>query len=65
MRRLLIAFATAIVASVAFACGLASSESGDTAPDFTLPVANRIPDITLSDFHDDQNVVLVFYRGFF
>ena len=50
----------------AIACGDASSsESGDAAPDFSLPVANRSIDITLSDFRDDKNVVLVFYRGFF
>ena len=64
-RRFLIAFATTLIASVAVACGSMSSDSGDTAPDFTLPVANRIPNITLSDFRDDQNIVLVFYRGFF
>ena len=48
------------------ACGSSSSsDSGGAAPDFNLPVANRTVDITLSDFRSDQNVVLVFYRGFF
>ncbi|MXX93077.1 MAG: redoxin domain-containing protein [Chloroflexi bacterium] len=65
MRRLLIALTTALTATIAVACGASSSESGETAPDFSLPVANRNVDITLSDFHGDQNVVLVFYRGFF
>ena len=64
-RHLLIAFATALITSIAVACGSTSSETGNTAPDFSLPVANRSIDITLSDFHGDQNVVLVFYRGFF
>ena len=64
-RRFLIAFATALIGSVVVACGSMSSDSVDTAPEFTLPVANRIPNITLSDFRGDQNVVLVFYRGFF
>ena len=64
-RRFLIAFATALIGSVVVACGSTSSDSVDTAPEFTLPVANRIPNITLSDFRGDQNVVLVFYRGFF
>ena len=64
-RHLLIAFATALITSIAVACGSTSSETGNTAPDFSLPVANRSIDITLSDFQGDQNVVLVFYRGFF
>ena len=64
-RRLLIGFAAALTASIAVACGSSSSESGEIAPDFSLPVANRNIDITLSDFRGDQNIVLVFYRGFF
>ena len=55
-----------IVGIIAIACGSSdSSEGGGTAPDFNLPVANRVADIALSDFRGDQNVVLVFYRGFF
>lgn len=55
-----------IISVAAIACGdSSSSQSGDTAPDFSLPVANRSYDITLSDFRDDKNVILVFYRGFF
>ena len=63
----LAALALALVTGVlAIACGgSTSTESGNTAPDFSLPVANRSIDITLSDFRDDKNVVLVFYRGFF
>ncbi len=64
-RRFLIALATALIASVVVACGSSPSEGGKIAPDFSLPVANRNVDITLSDFRGDQNVVLVFYRGFF
>lgn len=64
-RHLLIALTTALIATIAVACGPSSSGSGEIAPDFSLPVANRNIDITLSDFHGDQNVVLVFYRGFF
>lgn len=64
-RPLLIALTTTITATIAVACGSSSSGSGEIAPDFSLPVANRNVDITLSDFHGDQNVVLVFYRGFF
>ena len=64
-RRLLIASATVLIASAVAACGSSSSGSGEIAPDFSLPVANRNVDITLSDFRGDQNVVLVFYRGFF
>ena len=64
-RRLLIAFTTSLVATIAIACASPSFESVETAPDFSLPVANRSIDITLSDFRGDQNVVLVFYRGFF
>ena len=64
-RHLSIAFVTALLATIAVACGSSSSGSGEIAPDFSLPVANRNIDITLSDFHGDQNVVLVFYRGFF
>ena len=64
-RRLLIGGAAALTATIAVACGSSSSESGETAPDFSLPVANRNVDITLSDFRGDQNVALVFYRGFF
>ena len=64
-RRLPIAFVVLLLASITVACGSSPSESGDTAPDFSLPVANRSYDITLSDFRDDKNVVLVFYRGFF
>ena len=56
----------AIVAATAFACSdSSSSSSGTTAPDFILPAANHSADIKLSDFQGDQNVVLVFYRGFF
>ena len=56
----------AIVAVVALACGDSSSSSGVAkAPDFKLPVANRSADIKLTEFRGDQNVVLVFYRGFF
>ncbi len=58
--------ATLLVSTVAIACGSSSSsDTGATAPDFSLPVANRSFDITLSDFQNDKNVVLVFYRGFF
>ena len=55
-----------IVAATALACGASSSSSSGTkAPDFILPAANRSADIKLSDFQGNQNVVLVFYRGFF
>lgn len=64
-RRLLVALTTTLLAIIAVACGSSSSESGEIAPDFSLPVANRNIDITLSDFRGEQNVVLVFYRGFF
>ncbi len=64
-RPLLIALTTALTATIAVACGSSSSVGGEIAPDFSLPVANRNVDITLSDFRGDQNVVLVFYRGFF
>ena len=61
-----VAIASALVIGiVAVACGDSSTSGGDTASDFTLPVANRPTYVTLSDFQDDQNVVLVFYRGFF
>ena len=33
------------------------------APDFTLPDFNG-NEVTLSDFYDEKNVVLVFNRGF-
>ncbi len=62
----LIAIASAlIIGIVAVACGDSSTSGGVTASDFTLPVANRPTYVTLSDFQDNQNVVLVFYRGFF
>lgn len=35
---------------------------GDPAPDFTL-ASLAGPNVTLSDFQGDKNVVLVFYRG--
>jgi cytochrome oxidase Cu insertion factor (SCO1/SenC/PrrC family) len=35
---------------------------GDTAPDFTLENMNGAR-ISLSDFRDEKNIVLVFYRG--
>ncbi len=36
-----------------------------TAPDFTLPAANKdSTEISLSSFQGDQEVVLVFYRAF-
>ena len=35
----------------------------DLAPDFTLPNAHG-GDVTLSQYRDDKNVVLVFYRAF-
>ena len=55
-----------IVGIIAITCGSSdSSEGGGNATDFNLPVANRVADITLSDFRGDQNVVIVFYRGFF
>ena len=60
-------FVIALIINIAaIACGdSSSSQSGDAAPDFSLPVANRSYDITLSDFRDDKNVIIVFYRGFF
>ena len=64
-RRLLITLVATFIATIAVACGASSSEDAEAAPDFSLPVANRSIDITLSDFRGDQNVVLVFYRGFF
>ena len=64
--RLIAIVSALIIGIVAVACGGSDSSSGgETASDFTLPVANRPTYITLSDFQDDQNVVLVFYRGFF
>ncbi len=36
---------------------------GDVAPDFTLE-SHSDGIITLSDYRRDQNVILVFYRGF-
>jgi peroxiredoxin len=54
------------VGIVAISCGDSSaSEGAEMASDFSLPVANRSFDITLSDFQGDKHVVLVFYRGFF
>ncbi len=35
---------------------------GDVAPDFTLP-AHRGGTVTLSDFREKRDVILVFYRG--
>ena len=35
---------------------------GDEAPDFTL-ASLAGPDVTLSDYRGEKNVVLVFYRG--
>ncbi len=35
-----------------------------TAPNFTLPAANKGTDISLSQFQGDQPVVLVFYRAY-
>ncbi len=35
---------------------------GSTAPDFSLEAMNN-DTLTLSDFRDNKNVVLVFYRG--
>ena len=61
----MIALATVLIASAAAACGPSSDGNGEIAPNFSLPAANRNVDITLSDFQGDQNVVLVFYRGFF
>lgn len=37
-------------------------QAGDVAPDFSL-VSLAGPVVTLSDFRDQRNVVLVFYRG--
>ena len=37
---------------------------GQPAPDFTLPAHNG-PDVTLSDFRGEKNVVLGFYIGSF
>lgn len=37
--------------------------STDLAFDFTLPNVHG-GDVTLSDFRDDKNIVLVFYRAF-
>ena len=37
-------------------------QEGQMAPDFTL-VSLAGPPVTLSDFRDEKNVVLVFYRG--
>ncbi len=55
-----------VIAIVAIACGDAgTSGTSEEAPDFTLPVANRPTYVTLSEFQGDQNVVIVFYRGFF
>ena len=63
--RLIAIISALIIGIVAVACGSDSSSGGETATDFTLPVANRPTYVTLSEFQDDQNVVLVFYRGFF
>ena len=37
--------------------------TAEAAPDFTLPTATR-GDVSLGTFAGEQNVVLVFYRGF-
>ncbi len=63
--RLIAIVSALIIGIVAVACDSDSSSGGETASDFTLPVANRPTYITLSEFKDNQNVVLVFYRGFF
>jgi len=36
---------------------------GDLAPDFALASLGG-PTVTLSDFRDNRNVILVFYRGY-
>jgi len=36
---------------------------GDLAPDFALASLDG-PTVTLSDFRDNRNVILVFYRGY-
>ncbi len=40
-----------------------AEDDADKAPDFTLPNAHG-GDVTLSQYRDDKNVVLVFYRAF-
>ncbi len=67
MRISFIALMLALMASVVVAsCGSEpSTENDSVAPDFTLPAVNRTENITLSDFRNEQNVILVFYRGFF
>ena len=40
-----------------------ADDAADLAPDFMLPNAHG-GEVTLSDFRDDKNVVLVFYRAF-
>ena len=39
-------------------------EALSTAPDFTLPAANKGTEISLAQFRDDKPVVIVFYRAY-
>ena len=39
-------------------------EALPTAPDFTLPAANKGTEISLAQFQDDKPVVIVFYRAY-